>query len=57
VTRMLGTRRDISAGKAVEEQLRLASTVFEAASEGIVILDPEYVLIADQPSLQPCHRL
>lgn len=46
VTRMLGTRRDISAGKAVEEQLRLASTVFEAASEGIVILDPEYVLIA-----------
>lgn len=46
VTRMLGTRRDISAGKALEEQQRLASTVFEAASEGIVILDPDYMLIA-----------
>eukprot|EP01133_Synstelium_polycarpum_P008732 gene8732-10253_t len=46
VTRMLGTRRDISAGKVLEEQQRLASTVFEAASEGIVILDPDYVLIA-----------
>ncbi len=46
VTRMLGTRRDITAGKALEEQQRLASTVFEAASEGIVILDPDYKLIA-----------
>ena len=46
VIRMLGTRRDISAGKALEEQQRLASTVFEAASEGIVILDPDYALIA-----------
>ena len=46
VTRMLGTRRDISADKALEEQQRLASTVFEAASEGIVILDPNYVLVA-----------
>ncbi|MDP0941681.1 PAS domain S-box protein, partial [Klebsiella quasipneumoniae] len=43
---MLGTRRDISADKALEEQQRLASTVFEAASEGIVILDPNYVLVA-----------
>jgi diguanylate cyclase (GGDEF)-like protein/PAS domain S-box-containing protein len=46
VTRMLGTRRDISASKALEEQQRLASTVFEAASEGIVILDPDYALLA-----------
>jgi diguanylate cyclase (GGDEF)-like protein/PAS domain S-box-containing protein len=46
VLRMLGTRRDISAQKAQEEQQRLAATVFEAASEGIVILDPDYVLLA-----------
>jgi PAS domain-containing protein len=46
VVRMLGTRRDISASKALEEQQRLAATVFEAASEGIVILDPDYALIA-----------
>lgn len=29
-----------------EEQRRLASTVFEAASEGIVILDPAYTMLA-----------
>lgn len=46
VIRMLGTRRDISAGKAQEEQLQLAATVFEAASEGIVIFDPDYRLRA-----------
>lgn len=46
VIRMVGTRRDISASKRVEEQQRLAATVFEAASEGIVILDPDYTLIA-----------
>ena len=46
VLRMLGTRRDISARKQQEEQQRLAATVFEAASEGIVILDPAYRLLA-----------
>nr|WP_319527058.1 EAL domain-containing protein [Pseudomonas laurentiana] len=46
VVRMLGTRRDISASRAQEEQQRLAATVFEAASEGIAILDPDYVLLA-----------
>ncbi|UVJ44014.1 EAL domain-containing protein [Pseudomonas sp. LS1212] len=46
VIRMLGTRRDISVGKAQEEQLQLAATVFEAASEGIVIFDPDYRLRA-----------
>ncbi|HBX57781.1 putative bifunctional diguanylate cyclase/phosphodiesterase [Pseudomonas sp. UBA2684] len=46
VLRMLGTRRNISARKQQEEQQRLAATVFEAASEGIVILDPEYRLLA-----------
>ncbi|AJO81541.1 bifunctional diguanylate cyclase/phosphodiesterase [Pseudomonas sp. MRSN 12121] len=46
VLRMVGTRRDISAGKQQEEQRRLSAMVFEAASEGIVILDPNYVLLA-----------
>ena len=46
VVRMLGTRRDVSARKAQQEQQRLAATVFEAASEGIAILDPDYALLA-----------
>ncbi|WP_137886207.1 EAL domain-containing protein [Pseudomonas sp. 2FE] len=46
VTRMLGTRRDISSWKGREEEQRLAATVFEAASEGIVILDPDYLVLA-----------
>ena len=44
--RMLGTRRDISARKVQEQQQQLAATVFEAASEGIVILDPDYRLLS-----------
>ncbi|AWY42082.1 EAL domain-containing protein [Pseudomonas putida] len=46
VIRMVGTRRDISVNKALEEQQQLAAMVFEAASEGIVIFDPQYSLIA-----------
>ncbi|AGI26829.1 PAS/PAC sensor-containing diguanylate cyclase/phosphodiesterase [Pseudomonas sp. ATCC 13867] len=46
VTRMVGTRCDISTRKLREEEQRLAATVFEAASEGIIILDPSYRLIA-----------
>ncbi len=46
VVRMLGTRRDITAQKEQEEQQRLAATVFEAASEGIAILDAGYQLLA-----------
>ncbi|MBM3104798.1 EAL domain-containing protein [Pseudomonas sp. V1] len=46
VLRMLGTRRDVSAKKAQEEQQRLAATVFEAASEGIAILGPDFELLA-----------
>ncbi|CAD5107148.1 putative bifunctional diguanylate cyclase/phosphodiesterase [Zestomonas carbonaria] len=42
VLRMLGTRRDISHWKNREEEQRLSAMVFEAASEGIVILDAEY---------------
>jgi diguanylate cyclase (GGDEF)-like protein/PAS domain S-box-containing protein len=46
VVRMVGTRRNISVSKNLEAQQQLAATVFEAASEGIVIFDPNYALIA-----------
>ncbi|MGN8274904.1 EAL domain-containing protein [Pseudomonas sp. SMN5] len=46
VLRMVGTRRNISATKELEQQRQLAATVFEAASEGIVIFDPNYALLA-----------
>ncbi|UVE17778.1 EAL domain-containing protein [Pseudomonas sp. LS44] len=46
VIRMLGTRRDITAWKQREEEQCLAATVFEAASEGIIILDPAYRVLA-----------
>ncbi|WP_223425139.1 putative bifunctional diguanylate cyclase/phosphodiesterase [Alcanivorax limicola] len=41
-TRMIGTRRDITEDKEAREQLRLAATVFENASEAIFIFDPEF---------------
>lgn len=46
VLRMLGTRRDITRVKEQEEQQRLAATVFEAMSEGIVVLDPAFMVLA-----------
>ncbi|WP_447595246.1 putative bifunctional diguanylate cyclase/phosphodiesterase [Aquipseudomonas campi] len=46
VLRMLGTRRDVTERRQREEQQRLAATVFEAASEGIVILDADYLLLS-----------
>lgn len=46
VLRMLGTRRDITAVKEQQEQQRLAATVFEAMSEGIVVLDTEFTVLA-----------
>ncbi|AMB86338.1 diguanylate cyclase [Pseudomonas agarici] len=46
VLRMVGTRRDINSRKELEVQRQLAATVFEAASEGIVIFDPNYALLA-----------
>src|SRR5690606_23196831 len=46
VLRMIGTRRDITARKLREEEQRLASTVFEAASEGIIILSEQYRILA-----------
>lgn len=45
VLRMLGTRRDISARKQRDEELRLASSVFDAGTEGIIILDPKYKIL------------
>lgn len=44
--RMIGTRRDISDSRRQAEQLRLAATVFEAAGEGMAIMDPEFRLLA-----------
>jgi diguanylate cyclase (GGDEF)-like protein/PAS domain S-box-containing protein len=46
VLRMLGTRRDITLRKSHDEEQRLAAMVFEAASQGIVILDPANQVIA-----------
>ena len=46
VLRMVGTRRDITERKRQDEEQRLAATVFEAASEGIVILDADYLILS-----------
>jgi diguanylate cyclase (GGDEF)-like protein/PAS domain S-box-containing protein len=46
VLRMIGTRADISKRKAWQEQLSLAATVFEAMSEGIVVLDAAFSVLA-----------
>lgn len=46
VLRMLGTRRDISLRKQRDQELYLASSVFDAGTEGIVILDPDYNILA-----------
>lgn len=44
--RMIGTRRDISELRSQAEQQRLAATVFEAASEGMVIMNARYRVLA-----------
>jgi diguanylate cyclase (GGDEF)-like protein/PAS domain S-box-containing protein len=41
-SRMIGTRRDITEDKLSEDQLRLSATVFENASEGILIMDTDF---------------
>lgn len=46
VLRMLGTRRDVSLRRQHDEELRLASSVFDAGTESIVILDPQYNILA-----------
>ncbi|WP_232802189.1 putative bifunctional diguanylate cyclase/phosphodiesterase [Alloalcanivorax mobilis] len=45
-TRMIGTRRDITATRDAQEQQRLAATVFENAPEGIFILDHHFRFLA-----------
>ena len=45
-SRMIGTRRDITVDKEAEDQLRLAATVFENASEGILIFDLNFRFLA-----------
>lgn len=44
--RMIGTRRDISDIRHQAEQQRLAATVFEAAGEGMVIMDSRFRILA-----------
>ena len=44
--RMIGTRRDVSEARRQAEQQRLAAVVFEAASEGVAIMDVGYRLLA-----------
>ncbi len=44
--RMIGTRRDISEAHRQTEQQRLAATVFDAAGEGMAIMDADFRLLA-----------
>lgn len=46
VLRMVGTRRDASRDIALSGQLQLAGLVFDAASEGILVLDAQHVVLA-----------
>ncbi|TVP88004.1 MAG: EAL domain-containing protein [Pseudomonadaceae bacterium] len=45
VTRIIGTRRDVSERLAREQQAQLAATVFDATAEGIFILDPNFHIL------------
>jgi diguanylate cyclase (GGDEF)-like protein/PAS domain S-box-containing protein len=47
--RMVGVRRNITAEKASDERQKLASTVFEQAAEGFVILDKNMIYINVNP--------
>lgn len=44
--RMIGTRRDITEDRQAQQQLRMAATVFENASEAIIILDRGFRFMA-----------
>lgn len=50
VLRMTGTRRDITASKALEDQQRLAGIVFQASGEGIMVLAADYHALAVNPA-------
>ena len=47
--RLIGTRRDISPEREVEEKLRLSASVFEYAAEGIYILDANFCYLSINP--------
>ncbi len=47
--RMLGTRRDISKDREMEEKMRLSASVFHHAAEGILILDRDFRFISVNP--------
>lgn len=70
VSRMIGTRRDVSERLGREQQAQLAATVFNATAEGIFILDPDFTVLtvnqafcfitgysADDVCGMPMHRL
>jgi diguanylate cyclase (GGDEF)-like protein/PAS domain S-box-containing protein len=47
--RLIGTRRDISPEREIEEKLRLSASVFEYAAEGIYILDADFCFLSVNP--------
>lgn len=47
--RMIGTRRDITKDRELEERLRLSASVFTHAAEGIFILDQDYRFVSINP--------
>lgn len=50
VLRMLGTIQDVTEAKSVEEDLRLAASVFANAQQGILITDPAGSIIDANPA-------
>ncbi len=50
VVGVLSVSRDVSAKRAMERQLRMAASVFEAAQEGILITDPEGCILDINPA-------
>lgn len=47
--RLIGTRRDVTPEREVEEKLRLSASVFECAAEGIYILDADFCFLSVNP--------
>lgn len=47
--RMIGTRRDISKERELEERLRLSASVFHQAAEAIFIMDRDFRVISVNP--------
>ena len=49
--RLIGTRRDITPEREIEEKLRLSASVFEHAAEGIYILDSQFRYLSVNPRM------